>query len=344
MMYILDKHIYNKWLSYKEDEHDEFVHLHKNLYAILDIDIALDDDMSYIYREHPLWLYFRNGYNNENDWIPLVISETECYIPLQDMQLNITAYDYAQLCMYGKTFYKFIKRLADKEIDISYYISSVYSLYNLLNESNQYTPLNEMAVLPSSISGLPRDLYIDDDQTYLKGKHGPRLKYKSPTYEKNKRRWPSVLFSDKINDDTDLDDIKVYIKDKKQQNDISSEELNHIKYFVKANVQLLLQVANKEISFDYFKTAFTKVDKNGNILYKPNVKDYITYKSAGYGYDMVKRNTDGRYNYIKNGKLLSTNWFFTAEPFIKMGNSIHAFVRDDKGYATIDINGNIKYF
>ena len=63
----------------------------------LPVDIFLDEACSYVQREHPLRLLFRNSYdeydeNDVSDLLPLTISD-EPVIPLANYELKIDEYD-----------------------------------------------------------------------------------------------------------------------------------------------------------------------------------------------------------------------------------------------------------
>lgn len=79
--------------------------------------------------------YLKNGYDENAKWIPLVITEPMCYIPLLNCPLNITYSDYNEICVFGKTFYNFIKQLADGNISYTYFARSVGNLIALLKVS-----------------------------------------------------------------------------------------------------------------------------------------------------------------------------------------------------------------
>lgn len=105
---------YQKWLDYSQDESHEFIHVWSHIKTWLNVDICLDDDGYYVMNEHPLWLYFKNGYDEATaEWVPLIISEEECYIPLRDVSLNIVASDFQDVCKFGSKYYILIKQLAD---------------------------------------------------------------------------------------------------------------------------------------------------------------------------------------------------------------------------------------
>ncbi len=127
---------YREWLKYSVDECSEFIHIWANIKTWLNVDICLDDDAYYKMNEHPLWIYFRNGYDEGAEWIPLIVTKNICYIPLLNCALNITFSDYDKVCDFCKMFYGFIKQLADSIISYSDFTSAVYNHMSILTESN----------------------------------------------------------------------------------------------------------------------------------------------------------------------------------------------------------------
>lgn len=114
-----------RYLEYSRYEISYFVHIWTHIKNWLPVDIALDDDAYYKYNSHPVWLYFRNSYDDScEDWLPVVVDKNP-YIPLSDAHLNIAYLDYLSVCQFIHTYCELIKKLADSEINISDFVSNV---------------------------------------------------------------------------------------------------------------------------------------------------------------------------------------------------------------------------
>lgn len=337
--------ITKQYKEYHSDEISEFIHIYTKFHPWLHVDILLDDDEQYIINKHPLWIYFRNSYNNDIiDFIPLVITPTYCYIPM-DVKLNISYYDFDEVRQFCMTFYNIIKSIADCKVDSSELVIAANNMWShLINESSigNKHPLFEMAKLPKSISGLPRDLYIDEDRSYIRGGHGPRIKFQEPLDIKTKRKWSSIDYKPSMTLDTSLDELDYFPSTllKKENEKISNTELNHIKYFILANAQLLKDVADEIYDFEYFKQHFKKVDANGNIIYDPDKKPYVFYKRI-QDLDVVRHNTTNKFNFLKNNKLISSIWFDEFTHFLPYKNTYRAFVRYGNKTAFLEPDGTL---
>lgn len=114
------------WNTLSETESHEFVHIWSHLSSYLNVDIALDDDGQYKVNLHPLCIYFRNGYNNgQEEWLPLLVSDTECRVPLTSYSLNISDCDFRSLCEFVKMYYNEIKELADRRLNFTQFIDQI---------------------------------------------------------------------------------------------------------------------------------------------------------------------------------------------------------------------------
>lgn len=104
----------------KRELHDfTFVPSNTNplLYVSPPLDILLDTEGLYKDGNHPLWVYFKNGYCQNSSWLPLVIDNLGGYIPLKCYRLKIQPIHFHQLREFIDNNYFLIKQLADEEID-----------------------------------------------------------------------------------------------------------------------------------------------------------------------------------------------------------------------------------
>ena len=319
--------------------HYEFSHFWHHLpSAFLPVDIGLDIDHSYQDFKHPLWLHFNNGYNvDKPNWVPLIINNEpeDCYVPLDDFMLEITLTDFQALKKFAANYHDMLALLANREIDLVYFCQVVYSANELFESSeffNKPKPLFEMARLDKHEAGLPRDLFIDDDQTNIAGKHGPRVKFQPANGERDKFKWPSISFTPEMNIDTPLDKLTVY-GTPQQLRGTSTAVINKIKKWILLNVQLLWDTANKKCTFKQFKENFKKIDKNGIVI---DNLPYNTYLHCENGYMIVKHNS-GLFNLLTaNKKFLSKQWFKFISKMKNDGQYNYWWFEDINGR-----NGNI---
>lgn len=314
---------FKKWKEYRKNEIYGFVFIPSFPYKhslSTPVDVMLDESRCYIRYKHPLWLYFKNGYLSDSDWSPLIITENKCYVPLHNFELKIAPIHFLQLCDFAKKFSKLIKGLADKEIDYEDFsvcirgVGFIDKMYINENINNYYKGelLNEMATVSAKRTGLPRDIWVDNGRIWFhKTKHGPRIKFEEPV-NTDSDKWPSIPYAKegqhKVDKNTPIDDIHV-LASEEDLKDISTDEINHIKYFVRANIDLLYKMMDADYPPEFFLTHFKKVDAKGNITFDPNQKPYIVGKEILPGITLVTDKQTGKHNFEKEGKLLSPKWF-----------------------------------
>ena len=90
---------YKDFEAYMAEDKEELLHYNRIGTDVtnLPVDIFLDEACSYVQRNHPFWLLFRNSYdeydeNDASDLLPLTISD-EPVIPLANYELKIDEYD-----------------------------------------------------------------------------------------------------------------------------------------------------------------------------------------------------------------------------------------------------------
>lgn len=99
-----------------------------------------------------------------------------------------------------------------------------------------------MAVLRSDESKLPTHLYIDDGETYKKGGHWKRIKFKQNSYENNPRNWAPM----------DLEGNPIYLK-RRYHVELKQKEINEIINFLSNNKYAIENMGlDNGISFSQF--------------------------------------------------------------------------------------------
>jgi hypothetical protein len=109
--------------------------------------------------------------------------------------------------------------------------------------------IEEMATLRKSDSGLPANLYLDDAGTWSKSGHWKRIKFQPNTGDRPVTRDMVPMSID--------DNPQILIKNAKVA--LNAKQLEQIKAFVKTNKDLLLQLADAEISILEFGRRMVKV-------------------------------------------------------------------------------------
>lgn len=128
-----------RWKQYRDSEIYGFVFVPSFPYKYsvsTSVDIMLDESRCFLRYNHPLWLYFKNGYLSDSHWIPLIISETKCYVPLYDFELKIAPVHFLQLCEFVRKFFKLIEGLANKEIDYEDFSACVRGVMRFLDKDD----------------------------------------------------------------------------------------------------------------------------------------------------------------------------------------------------------------
>lgn len=114
--YVISSQEYTRWKEYSDEESAAFAYV---LPRWLNVEIALDDNSFYKRNNYPLWLYFRNGYGEEKEWLPVLANDSLCKLPTMNMDLHISTTDFVAIYMFAKNFKEELEQLADGEIAIS---------------------------------------------------------------------------------------------------------------------------------------------------------------------------------------------------------------------------------
>ena len=97
---ILTEHIMSRreYEEYRKENYDDSFEYNYFMprHTGLDVEIALDSYESYKHFNHPLWLYFRNGYDRNNILLPLSISGNPTIL-VKGYKLNISNKSLRQL-------------------------------------------------------------------------------------------------------------------------------------------------------------------------------------------------------------------------------------------------------
>jgi hypothetical protein len=200
----------------------------------IDADIFVDDGEAYIRDQHIPLLFVRNGKGKEvTEFIPISISKTPTIL---DNSLAI-AIDTTTI----KNIFEFIKlnenilmSMANGKLSADDFVSALKIPAYVVTEEKHM--INEMATLRKADSNLPMDVWLDEGGTYQG--HAPRIKFRASKEQRNTREFSSMLLT---NPPT--------IENPPSHYDIKPRDLELLKQFVVANMDLLLKLANNEIDY-----------------------------------------------------------------------------------------------
>jgi hypothetical protein len=109
--------------------------------------------------------------------------------------------------------------------------------------------IEEMATLRKNVSGLPANLYLDDAGSWSKSGHWKRIKFQPNTGDRPVTRDMVPMSID--------DNPQILVKNAKVA--LNAKQLEQIKAFVRANKDLLLQLADTKIDIFEFGRKMVKV-------------------------------------------------------------------------------------
>lgn len=312
------------WLNISENinnaEFWEFVRLTKDKTG-LPFDIYLDDNSAYIHHRHELWLYV--NYNGTK--IPITIEDDPKIKFINPNGIG----DLTLLFHFIRENKGVIVSLANGKIDYEIFVKlikpvNVSDFSFVPSTSKSY--LTEMATLRPNKSKLPTIVWLDDDMLYLP--HAPRIKFRA----------------DFQNDDTHFDPTmeihnpeNIHNLDKCKKCDLTKDDFEVLKKFVRANEHELRSLADRKIDINTFLAGMKIIGTDGQIIEpeKPEIGKFVN------GFALYKLN--GKYTFLRDDGtfLFDEPVFDTATNFQKFGDDeIYAYVSFGKKSYYINRNGN----
>ena len=225
--------IHETYYMNSEEELMEFMWIRPRI-TNLNVDIFVDDGMSYIRHNHELLLFVRNGYDKSiNEFIPFSVSKNP--IILDDMiDFNISYDDIFDVQDFILSNLDTLKSLANKNISQLLFVQSIRIPSHTLCEEAKL--LTEMSTLRKEDTNLPMDIWVDEGATYQG--HAPRLKFRASREQRNTRDFSSMLLT---NPPT--------IENLPRNSPLRSKDIEKLKTFVIDNLDSLLKLSNGEIDF-----------------------------------------------------------------------------------------------
>jgi hypothetical protein len=254
---------FDKYRRGNEEEMDDFHVMRKKLTG-LPVNIFIDNAYSYQYGKHQLWMYFQNDYydkapNNNGNLLPISV-ESNPKLLVNPSMLKISESDLNILIKFVKLNRVILVKMANMKIDDRVFYRNMDANRSKLKESVDRMLLTEMAkTIGGNITGLPVTIWLDETQQYLRGGHGPRIKFHAVKGEQPNTH--NNFGSMSISDNPEVMSIP-------RNANISSWEIELIKKFVIYNKDLLLKLINNEIDY---KTQFLPnmiiIGKRGEPIY-----------------------------------------------------------------------------
>ena len=200
----------------------------------LNVDIFVDDGLSYKRHNHDLILFVRNGYDkNANEFIPISISLKPTVLD-DEMDFNISYDDIFDIQDFIVSNLSILKALANKEISQAQFVKSIKTLSYALQEEKSLVV--EMSTLRKDDSKLPMDVWLDEGATFIG--HAPRLKFRASNEQRTTRQYSSMILSENPT-----------IENMPENSPLRKKDIEKLKRFVINNLDLLIKLANGDIDY-----------------------------------------------------------------------------------------------
>lgn len=275
----------------------------------LPVDVFFDTSFTYEYLNIAPSLLIRNGYDNQDEFIPIPICNDPYRYNHHD--LKITLKDYYILENFVAKNCELLLKITHDEIDLF----SDFLWKDILNENKLI--ISEMAQIRPSQSGLKKKIWLDDGGTFAKGGHWLRVKVQD--IGNNSHNWPTLTIPDyKWVGATNLD----------------NEEQKKVVKYVKINIEKITALLLKKIDIEEYLTTSIKVDNNGNAIKNNEQKEWIYVYDAYHGISVYKHSISPfGYIYSKDGEI-SLYVDERNKPIIF--DKTNAFNYEGKTYASIN--------
>lgn len=278
----------------------------------LPVDIAVDYFHNYRNKGIPYHMYFRNGYNRQNEWIAVSVDDDPHVFGKP--KIKIAKSDLQRVKLFVKRHKEQLIRIATDDI-----IANCEQV--LLSENREI--LTELAILTPEETGLSRKLWIDNGGTYKQGGHWIRVKVESPKGKDSSRGWTTYNLG-----------TNEWIKG--DECDIKKKEEKEIEKFISLNIEMITKATIENWSGKDIRDSIIRIDGKTapKKRYRPEHDEWVVIKEAGFGINMVKHTyLPDRYNYEKEGEILFTD--FKGLPY--MFEFINPF--RENGYARARLQG-----
>lgn len=211
-------------------------------YTGLPMECYADDGGSWKTRNHPLWFLMKNGYGNTHDVIPFTVDANPKVVGEYGLKINHN--DVNKVINFILRNKEGLIALGNGNIRNIDFIKNIDTFQYRMAESVRRSRLDEMAKLTSSETGLPTDIWVDEDQLYLEGGHYQRMKFNAIQGNHSTHNYTTIT----IKDNPPL--IKKETLPKKTF--LKGKDFKEIEKFVINNRELLLLLGDKKIDLVEF--------------------------------------------------------------------------------------------
>ena len=229
----------------------------------LDVEILLDESSNYYHDKHPLWLYFRNGYNLNENLIPVIIHRYKPFILDENSKIKISNKSLNEIYDFIKEYYFPIVEYGNGNITYD-------DFKKIINEKklNEASLLTEMPKFHKGELGLPTAIWIDN---YRPMQHGYRIKIKD-TNNDDTNYWGTIT----------IDKFEPKELNITKNTTLTNKQIDMIKDFIRVNYEtLVLAAQGKFNSKDEIKKSLILYDQNNPFAQadKPLIK--VDFMSVG---------------------------------------------------------------
>lgn len=275
--------------------------------------VYLDSCRSFLFNHHPMWVYAECKISKNIDVIPISISRSPqvlCNIQFNNRQNKII--ESAKRFIINNT--PLLMEYARGNIDIINFFKTLNNKRQILSEGL----LCEMPVLQSNVTGLPTDIWVDNNR----GKqHTNRIKFndKGNGYT---REWASMT----------IDSNNPIVKNLSDKTTLSNFDIEKIKNFVRYNYDILNRLAS-----------------DPTMNYEKEFIPYIFKMKGEKGYDIpAKRVEQLEENivdvecFIRDNRLyfLTGNERFSSLNFINLALQHNIFKKQDNYTVYIELDND----
>jgi len=199
----------------------------------IDVDMFVDDGGAYIRDEHVPLLFIRNGRGRYvSEFIPVSISQTPEILD-NSIDIVISNEVISQVFDFIRINFSILIEMSNGNLNADKFVSSLITP-TLMRKGECL--IKEMSTLKKSESNLPMDIWIDEGGCYMG--YAPRIKFRASKEQRYTRDFSSMLLT---NPPT--------IENLPHNSDIRTKDIEMLKQFVIANLDLLLKLANGEIDY-----------------------------------------------------------------------------------------------
>lgn len=276
----------------QEKEFINFAGITKDI-AGLPVNIFLDQCASYVKFKHPFWLYFSNSYCDDDDLIPINIEDLKVWA--DPNEIKIYQSDLTEILCFILKYKKELYDITNDRMDVVDFCNQlIYSDASAINEDKQL--LTELSRITTKLTGLPFDVWIGPNTK----QHFVGVKFPPNAQTTNTNEYAEMS----------IDDYKIHSSKPCEQ-----WRVNYVKALIDANRNKLIDLGKNPSNYYKIISTLTKIDNN----YQPIITQpqWIPVSKEKMGVTRVK-NSDGLFNFIKNGQIVYTdNWFDAASDVTK---------------------------